>query len=113
MKEEKRNQSTVRPVFLSGINDRELKRLKRKQKESQRSTAGSPPASNEDLKALASTIQPETLAKSCISSTPILPPKLLASSQPSVASASSQHTKSHKNTSLLKDIDVHVYRISD
>lgn len=68
--------------IISSIDNRGLKRLKKKQKKSQRNTAGSPSASTEHQKASAPKFQPKTPTKSWTSTTPIPPPKLLTSSQP-------------------------------
>lgn len=89
--------------IISSIDNRELKRLKKKQKESQRNTAGSLSASTEHQTASAPKFQPKAPSKSLISTTPIPPPKLLTSSQPSVASASSQHARPHKKIKSAKE----------
>ncbi|KAL2072207.1 hypothetical protein VTL71DRAFT_11550 [Oculimacula yallundae] len=92
---------------MKSIDHRELKRLKKKQTESQRNLADNPSASTEKLDSTypPSPLQSKTPQKPSvsISTTPIPPPKPLTFSQTSVASTGSYHSKSSSKKSKASE----------
>ncbi|KAH7369836.1 DNA-directed RNA polymerase I subunit RPA34.5-domain-containing protein [Rhexocercosporidium sp. MPI-PUGE-AT-0058] len=86
---------------MSSIDHRELKRLKKKQTESQRKLADNPSVSTEDQENIKPPLplRPKTPPRHLVSTTPIPPPAPLTFSQPSAAKTGLHHSRSSSKKS--------------